>query len=119
MRIERSGTRALLRLAGGDDHAQPARQLEAALDRRPRREQRLVRLQRRAPDLLRPGALLRPPSEQAERVAGVQALDLEARRLGDSLQPLAGVAAVVAERAVDRAVQARMGGPERHHLAAR
>src|SRR3954453_10039174 len=109
MRIERSGTRALLRLAGVDDHAQAARHLDATLDRRPRREQRLVGLERGAADVLRAGALLRPPSEQAQRVEGVQALDLETGGLGDRAQPLAGVAAVVAERAVDRAVQARMG----------
>src|SRR4051794_41285046 len=113
MRIERSGMRALLRLAGVDDHAQPDRQLDAALDRRPRREQRLVGLERRAADVLRPGALLRPPSEQAERVERVQALDLEAGRLRDRAQPLARVAAVVAERAGDRAVQARMRPPQR------
>src|SRR4051794_41661962 len=109
MRIERSGMRALLRLAGVDDHAQPDRQLDAALDRRPRREQRLVGLERRAADVPRPGALLRPPPEQAERVERVQALDLEAGRLGDRAQPLARVAAVVAERAGDRAGQAGGG----------
>src|SRR3954470_13576868 len=100
MRIERSGMRAFLRLAGVDDHAQPDGKLDAALDRRPCGKQRLVCLQGRAADVLRPGALLGPPPEQAERVEGVQALDLEAGRLGDRAQPLARVAAVVAERAV-------------------
>src|SRR5919108_6005643 len=113
MRIESSGMRALPGLASMDDRAEPDRQVDAALDRRPRPQQRLVGAQRRTADLLGAGALLRPPAEEAQRVEGVQALDLEPGGPGDRAQPLARVAAVVAESAGDRAGEARGGRPKR------
>src|SRR4051794_29476688 len=100
MRIERSGMRDLRRPPGVDDQAQADGQVDAPLDRPPRRQQRLVDAQRRAPDAARgpAGPVLRPPAEDAEGVEGVQTLDLEAGVLDERAQALAGVAAVVAVR---------------------
>src|SRR5215210_4804556 len=100
------------RLGGGTacdrDQAEARSRPEQPLDRLPERQQRLVRPQRAAPEPAGAAAALPPPARHTEQVERAQLHELQARVRDQALQPLAGVAALVAVLAVERAVQARV-----------